>query len=102
MDIASPIAPAAPFSAAPSPSGSPEPFDAAPPWESKPAEPVRSPRKIRRHPSGFDMPRIVTQQVPWAVVALTLATAVLLVFGARAGGTPESRVMTFASADIVD
>lgn len=97
MDIASPIAPAASLSALL------EPSDAAVlPWESEPAEAPQPPRKIRRHPSGFDTPHIAAQHVPWAVVALTLATALLLVFGAQAGGTPESRVMTFASADVID
>ena len=85
MDIASPIPAAAPLA----PPASPGP-ETTPPWR---IEPEASPAP-RRKPGGIELPRIEAQPVPWAIVALTLATALMLVFGNYAGPS-DSRVATF-------
>lgn len=91
MDIASPLAPAAQLSGPPSPAASSVSSDTTPPWR---IEPEEAPRRSRA--SGLDLPRIEPQHVPWAIVALTLITAVLVVFGTREGATPKTEVVTFA------
>lgn len=89
MDATLPIASDAPL-APPGP-------DENPPWTSEAAEaPVQA--RLCRAPRT-DGGQVVAEPLPWTMIAVTLATALLIVFGARAGGVPDSRVMTFAAAD---
>jgi hypothetical protein len=65
----------------------------APPWE---AEALAVPQPARRapgKPARPKSPRIQSEKLPWGMIALTIATAVLVIFGARAADDRGSRVM---------
>lgn len=68
-----------------------------PPWE---IDFVQTPAPVRKAPAKpvpAKSARIEAERIPWGMVALTIATAVLLVFGSHAADPSGSRVMALSA-----
>lgn len=68
-----------------------------PPWDIEAAETAAPLREPARKALPMAAANIEAERIPWGVAALTFATALLVVVGARAVDAPQSRVVTFSA-----
>lgn len=75
---------------------------AAPPWEVEADDPSPPPRAAAPRRAKAAETRIPAPRVHWSITALTVATAVVLVFGTQPDNRSGASVTTFAEARPTD